>query len=84
MEKNFRIYDNVFFDSHIYLFSQLSKIYGPVFTVYFGMRATVVLHGYEAVKEALVNFGEEFSARGIFPVAERVSKGNGRYECVYI
>lgn len=55
----------------------LSKIYGPVFTVYFGLRATVVLHGYEAVKEALVNFGEEFSARGIFPVAERVNKGNG-------
>lgn len=55
----------------------LSKVYGSVFTVYFGMKPTVVLHGYEAVKEALINFGEEFSARGSFPVAERSSKGNG-------
>ncbi|XP_004607406.2 cytochrome P450 2C20-like isoform X2 [Sorex araneus] len=57
--------------------SNLSKVYGPVFTVYLGMKPTVVLHGYEAVKEALINFGEEFSARGSFPVAERATNGNG-------
>ncbi|XP_038201451.1 cytochrome P450 2C25 isoform X2 [Arvicola amphibius] len=41
------------------------------------MKPTVVLHGYEAVKEALVDHGEEFSGRGSFPIAERVNKGLG-------
>uniref|UniRef100_A0A667GJK8 unspecific monooxygenase n=1 Tax=Lynx canadensis TaxID=61383 RepID=A0A667GJK8_LYNCA len=55
----------------------LSKTYGPVFTLYFGMKPAVVLHGYKAVKEALIDLGEEFSARGSFPLAERISKGHG-------
>ncbi|XP_045424399.1 cytochrome P450 2C18-like [Lemur catta] len=58
-------------------FSNFSKAYGPVFTVYFGMKPIVVLHGYEAVKEALIDQGEEFSGRGYFPVSERTSKGLG-------
>ncbi|XP_005865382.2 PREDICTED: cytochrome P450 2C18, partial [Myotis brandtii] len=57
--------------------TQLSKVYGPVFTVYFGMKPTVVLHGYEAVKEALIDKGEEFSGRGSFPVAEKANQGFG-------
>ncbi|XP_004427929.1 PREDICTED: cytochrome P450 2C19-like [Ceratotherium simum simum] len=57
--------------------SKLSKVYGPVFTLYFGMKPTVVLHGYEAVKEALIDLGEEFSGRGSFPVPERANKGHG-------
>uniref|UniRef100_A0A8C9E5A3 unspecific monooxygenase n=1 Tax=Phocoena sinus TaxID=42100 RepID=A0A8C9E5A3_PHOSS len=55
----------------------LSKVYGPVFTVYFGMKPTVVLHGYEAVKEALMDLGEEFSRRGSVPMLERATKGHG-------
>nr|XP_001502229.3 cytochrome P450 2C19 isoform X1 [Equus caballus] len=55
----------------------LSKVYGPVFTLYFGMKPTVVLHGYEAVKEALIDLGEEFSGRGTFPVAERANRKYG-------
>ncbi|KAM9617511.1 cytochrome P450 2C19 isoform 5-T5 [Trichechus inunguis] len=54
-----------------------SKAYGPVFTLYFGMKPTVVLHGYEAIKEALIDLGEEFSGRGHFPVAERTNKEFG-------
>uniref|UniRef100_A0A8C9PAI6 unspecific monooxygenase n=1 Tax=Spermophilus dauricus TaxID=99837 RepID=A0A8C9PAI6_SPEDA len=57
--------------------TNLSKVYGPVFTVYLGMRPTVVLHGYEAVKEALIDHGEVFSGRGSFPVSDRASKGLG-------
>ncbi|XP_070288767.1 cytochrome P450 2C19-like [Myotis yumanensis] len=57
--------------------SNLSKVYGPVFTVYFGMKPTVVLHGYEAIKEALIDRGEEFAGRGSFPVFEKVSQGFG-------
>ncbi|KAG3264446.1 cytochrome P450 2C18-like [Ictidomys tridecemlineatus] len=55
--------------------TNLSKAYGPVFTVYLGMRPIVVLHGYEAVKEALIDHGEVFSGRGSFPVGDRASKG---------
>ncbi|XP_065779024.1 cytochrome P450 2C18-like isoform X1 [Muntiacus reevesi] len=57
--------------------SNLSNTYGPVFTVYFGLRPTVVLHGYEAVKEALIDRGEEFSGRGNLPMSQRVNKGYG-------
>ncbi|XP_039086148.1 cytochrome P450 2C41-like isoform X1 [Hyaena hyaena] len=55
----------------------LSKTYGPVFTLYLGMKPAVVLHGYKAVKEALIDLGEQFSARGSFPLAERVNNGHG-------
>nr|XP_019594048.1 PREDICTED: cytochrome P450 2C18-like [Rhinolophus sinicus] len=41
------------------------------------MNPTVVLCGYEAVKEALIDLGEDFSGRGRFPVAERINKGFG-------
>lgn len=56
---------------------KFSKVYGPVFTLYLGMKPFVVLHGYEAVKEALVDLGEEFSGRGSFPISERINKGLG-------
>uniref|UniRef100_A0A8C8Z959 unspecific monooxygenase n=1 Tax=Prolemur simus TaxID=1328070 RepID=A0A8C8Z959_PROSS len=48
-------------------FTNFSKAYGPVFTVYLGMKPAVVLHGYEVVKEAMIDHGEEFSGRGHFP-----------------
>ncbi|XP_052569483.1 cytochrome P450 2C29-like isoform X3 [Peromyscus californicus insignis] len=57
--------------------TNLSNVYGPVFTLYLGRKPTVVLHGYEAVKEALIDHGEEFAGRGSLPVAERVTKGLG-------
>ncbi|KAK7796588.1 hypothetical protein U0070_004607, partial [Myodes glareolus] len=57
--------------------SNFSKIYGPVFTLYLGMKPTVVLHGYEAVKEALIDHGEEFADRGSFPIFEKINKGLG-------
>ncbi|XP_065776095.1 cytochrome P450 2C19-like isoform X2 [Muntiacus reevesi] len=57
--------------------TNLSKVYGPVFTLYFGMKPTVVLHGYEVVKEALIDLGEEFSRRGSYPVIQRATKGYG-------
>uniref|UniRef100_A0A8C6W742 unspecific monooxygenase n=1 Tax=Nannospalax galili TaxID=1026970 RepID=A0A8C6W742_NANGA len=57
--------------------TNLSKVYGPVFTLYLGTQPTVVLHGYEAVKEALIDHAEEFSGRGRHPVAEKSNKGLG-------
>ncbi|XP_057633424.1 cytochrome P450 2C26-like isoform X4 [Chionomys nivalis] len=58
-------------------FTNFSKIYGPVFTLYFGMKPTVVLHGYEAIKEALIGHGEEFSGRGSVPILQMISKDLG-------
>ncbi|XP_021108742.1 cytochrome P450 2C55 isoform X3 [Heterocephalus glaber] len=58
-------------------FTNFSKAYGPVFTLYFGMKPTVVVHGYEAVKEALDDLGEEFSGRGSFPIVEKTNSGQG-------
>ncbi|XP_008065955.1 cytochrome P450 2C3-like isoform X1 [Carlito syrichta] len=57
--------------------SMLAKDYGSVFTVYFGMQPTVVLHGYEAIKEALIDRGEEFSGRGSLPVFDNFAQGLG-------
>ncbi|XP_042545042.1 cytochrome P450 2C19-like isoform X3 [Dipodomys spectabilis] len=57
--------------------NKFSKVYGPVFTLYLGMKPTVVLHGYEAVKEALIDQGEEFSGRGRLPWAEKANRGLG-------
>nr|XP_051679400.1 cytochrome P450 2C5 isoform X2 [Oryctolagus cuniculus] len=55
--------------------TKVSECYGPVFTVYLGMKPTVVLHGYKAVKEALVDLGEEFAGRGSVLIGEKVNKG---------
>ncbi|XP_020019989.2 cytochrome P450 2C55-like isoform X1 [Castor canadensis] len=57
--------------------TNFSKVYGPVFTLYFGMKPTVVVHGYEAVKEALDDLGEEFSGRSTFPIIDRTNRGLG-------
>ena len=43
-----------------------------------------MLHGYEAVKEALIDQGEEFSGRGNPPMSQRVNKGYGRCTCARV
>lgn len=58
-------------------YPQLSKEFGAVYTVYLGPRRVVVLSGYQAVKEALVDQAEEFSGRGNYPVFFNFTKGNG-------
>ncbi|XP_030074575.1 cytochrome P450 2F3 [Microcaecilia unicolor] len=56
---------------------KLSEKYGPIYTFYLGSRPTVVLCGYEILKEALVDNAEVFSGRGDFPAVQQYSKGNG-------
>ncbi|XP_023271812.1 cytochrome P450 2F3-like [Seriola lalandi dorsalis] len=56
---------------------KLSETYGPVMTVYLGRQRTVVLVGYDAVKEALVDKAEDFSGRVPLPFLIRVTKGYG-------
>ncbi|XP_026548598.1 cytochrome P450 2G1-like [Notechis scutatus] len=56
---------------------KLREKYGPVFTVYFGNRPIVVLCGYEAVKEALIDKAEEFSGRKTNPTLQRTFQEHG-------
>ncbi|XP_069489447.1 cytochrome P450 2A13-like isoform X2 [Ambystoma mexicanum] len=55
----------------------MSQKYGPVFTMHLGMRRVVVLWGYDAVKEALVDHGEEFSGRGPVPTLQLAMEDYG-------
>uniref|UniRef100_A0A8C0E1E6 Uncharacterized protein n=2 Tax=Balaenoptera musculus TaxID=9771 RepID=A0A8C0E1E6_BALMU len=57
--------------------SKLAKEYGPVYTLYLGSQITVVLHGYEAVKEALIDQGDEFLCRGRIPIIDDTQRGYG-------
>ncbi|KAM4640961.1 cytochrome P450 2B4-like isoform 1-T1 [Discoglossus pictus] len=56
---------------------RMSDKYGPVFTVYFGTRRVVVLKGYQAIKEALVDQGDEFSGRGEMPAFDKCFQNTG-------
>nr|XP_033812113.1 cytochrome P450 2F2-like [Geotrypetes seraphini] len=54
----------------------MSKKYGPVFTVYFGPTPNLVLCGYETIKEALINQSDQFGGRGPYPVFDKYTKDN--------
>ncbi|XP_015277833.1 PREDICTED: cytochrome P450 2C19-like [Gekko japonicus] len=56
---------------------KMSEKYGPVFMVYFGLDQAVVLHGYDLVKEVLIDRGEEFTHRGSVPSADKTNRGFG-------
>uniref|UniRef100_A0A671SKQ3 Cytochrome P450 2K1-like n=1 Tax=Sinocyclocheilus anshuiensis TaxID=1608454 RepID=A0A671SKQ3_9TELE len=56
---------------------ELSKRYGSVYTVHFGPKKVVILSGYKAVKQALVNLSEEFGERDITPIFHDFNQGYG-------
>lgn len=56
---------------------QLSESYGPVLTVYLGRQRAVVLVGFDAVKEALVDQAEDFTGRAPIPFLIKATKGYG-------
>ncbi|XP_028631560.1 cytochrome P450 2C70 [Grammomys surdaster] len=57
--------------------NMLAEKYGPVFTVYLGLKPTVVLHGYEVLKETLIDRGDEFSDKMQSSLLSRISQGLG-------
>lgn len=59
------------------LFFQLAEKYGPIFTLHFGFQKVVVLTGYEVVREALVNYTEEFVDRPSIPIFDQIQNRNG-------
>ncbi|XP_068136243.1 cytochrome P450 2K6-like [Hyperolius riggenbachi] len=58
-------------------FHKLAEKYGPIYSLQIGTQEMVVLCGYEAVKEALVNHAEEFSDRPNVPAFMDISPGHG-------
>lgn len=56
---------------------QLSKSYGPVVTVHLGPVRAVVLVGYDAVKEALVDQADDFTGRSPLPFLLKATRGYG-------
>ncbi|KAM8960426.1 cytochrome P450 2W1-like [Pelodytes ibericus] len=60
-----------------YTFMKLAKEYGPFYTFHLGSTKAVVLVGYDAVKEALVDLNYEFGNRGAIQVADAFQRGHG-------
>ncbi|XP_014811311.1 PREDICTED: cytochrome P450 2C5-like [Calidris pugnax] len=58
-------------------YDKLSSRYGPIFTVWLGLKPVVVLCGYEVVKDALVGHSEEFGGRPEIPLLVQLSKDYG-------
>ncbi|KAK2533735.1 cytochrome P450 2K4 [Columba guinea] len=57
----------------------LAEKYGPIFTLHFGFQKVVVLTGYEVVRDALVNYTEEFVDRPSIPIFDQIQNGNGLF-----
>uniref|UniRef100_A0A8C5Q2F7 Cytochrome P450 n=1 Tax=Leptobrachium leishanense TaxID=445787 RepID=A0A8C5Q2F7_9ANUR len=60
-----------------YSLMKLAKKYGNVFSFHLGKRKSVVLIGYDANKEALVNSSYEFGSRGAVPATDNFQHGQG-------
>ncbi|XP_026048121.1 cytochrome P450 2G1-like [Astatotilapia calliptera] len=56
---------------------KFSETYGPVMTLYMVWQRTVVLVGYDAVKEALVDQADDFTGRMPIPFLFKATKGYG-------
>ncbi|XP_018606053.2 cytochrome P450 2C20-like [Scleropages formosus] len=56
---------------------EFSRLYGTVFTVYFGRQRAVVLVGYKTVKEALCDQADDFADRGVIPFLHNITEGYG-------
>ncbi|XP_036590336.1 cytochrome P450 2C23-like [Trichosurus vulpecula] len=63
--------------------SKLAEKYGPIYTFYLGTRRIVVLHGYNIMKEALIDQGDVFKDRGVLPIFEDVIKGRGKFRVIF-
>uniref|UniRef100_A0A8C0JHB0 Cytochrome P450 n=1 Tax=Chelonoidis abingdonii TaxID=106734 RepID=A0A8C0JHB0_CHEAB len=64
-------------------FTQLSKKYGNVFSLQNCWRNLIVVNGFKAVKEALVQKSEDFADRPYFPIYEHLGFGENSEGCPF-
>ncbi|XP_077147752.1 cytochrome P450 2K4-like [Ranitomeya variabilis] len=58
-------------------FMQLAKEYGPIFSIQIGMSKSIVLCGYDTIKDALVNNADYFAEKPDTPLLLEALKGYG-------
>ncbi|XP_067322190.1 cytochrome P450 2J4-like isoform X1 [Anolis sagrei] len=56
---------------------KLAEQYGDIFLLWAGHIPVVILSGFEAVKEGLVDHSEDFSERSLTPYIAAISRGKG-------
>ncbi|XP_068117908.1 cytochrome P450 2D6-like isoform X2 [Hyperolius riggenbachi] len=71
------------FSSPLVDFKELSKVYGPVYSIYLGFTPAVVVRGLKDLKEVLVNKGVEFAGRPMTRLTNVVSGGKGLVLATY-
>uniref|UniRef100_A0A8C5Q370 Cytochrome P450 n=1 Tax=Leptobrachium leishanense TaxID=445787 RepID=A0A8C5Q370_9ANUR len=56
---------------------QFHHTYGDICTIYLGSRPVILVNGYKAVKEAMVDRGDDFLARGDLSILDAYFKNHG-------
>uniref|UniRef100_A0A8C5RG86 Cytochrome P450 n=1 Tax=Laticauda laticaudata TaxID=8630 RepID=A0A8C5RG86_LATLA len=62
---------------------KLTKIYGPVFSLYLGGIPVVFIHGFPLAKEALMTKSIEFAGRASFPLMDVLTRKKGLLSLTY-
>ncbi|XP_078524959.1 cytochrome P450 2D6-like [Lissotriton helveticus] len=62
---------------------KFAEKYGQVYSLYFGTTPVVFVHGLQAVKEVLVNKGQEFADRPENPLIDAITKRKGIVSAQY-
>ncbi|XP_040480216.1 cytochrome P450 2C23-like [Ursus maritimus] len=57
--------------------SRLAEQYGPVYSLHLGPHPVIVLHGHQAVKDALCGQAVSFGGRGRLPIMDNALRGYG-------
>lgn len=63
------------FNAMCFLSFQMASIYGDVYTLWLGHTPIIVLNGFQAVKEVLINHSEDFADRPLQPFLEDLLGG---------
>ncbi|XP_062987872.1 cytochrome P450 2C39-like [Elgaria multicarinata webbii] len=56
---------------------KLAKQYGSIFTLWLGYQPSIVMSGYQAVKEALIDHSDEFADRPVTSYMKLIGKNKG-------